>query len=149
MSLKKFAMRRPGLAVAIAAATLMAFTSAHASKVVRDAQTGQLRAPNATELAAEQAAASGKGAVSRAAAPRGLLTGKVNPQPVTHADGTVSQELDESTLMYSTVTRNADGTLTYDCVAGHDEAEAVVKGKKGTAHTHTHKHAVKEQRYEK
>ncbi|WP_422016243.1 post-PEP-CTERM-1 domain-containing protein [Roseateles sp.] len=147
MSLKKFASRRPGLAVAIAAAALMAATSAHASKVVKDAQTGQLRAPNAEEIAAEQAAAAAKSAMSRTVAqPRGLLTGKVNPQPVTHANGMVSMELDESTLQYSTVTRNADGTLSFDCVTGKDAADAVVKG---TKKAHAHVHAAKEQTYEK
>ena len=147
MSLKKFASRRPGLAVAIATAALMAATSAHASKVVRDAQTGQLRAPTAQELAAEQTATSSKGAASRTAAPRGLLTGKTNLQEVRHADGTVSLELDESTLQYSTVTRNADGTLSFACVTGHEAAEAVVNGKTKKAHAHVH--AAKEQRYEK
>lgn len=146
MSLKKFASRRPGLAVAIAAAALMAATSAHASKVVKDAQTGQLRAPNAEEIAAEQAAA--KSAMSRTVAqPRGLLTGKVSPAAIVKADGTIFQEMDESTLMYSTVTRNADGSLSFDCVEGKESADAIVAGKKKAPHVHNH--AAKEKSYEK
>jgi hypothetical protein len=148
MSLKKFASRRPGLAVAIAAVTLMAATSAHASKVVKDAQTGQLRAPTADEIVAEQAAAAAKSAVSRTTAqPRGLLTGKVSPAAIVKADGTIFQEMDESTLMYSTVTRNADGTLSFDCVQGKDDADAIVAGKKKASHTHTH--SAKEKSYDK
>lgn len=148
MSLNQSASRRPGLAVAIAVAALLGAASAHASKVVKDPETGALRAPTAAELAAEQSRA--KTTLSRAQAqPRGLLTGKVAPQAITHADGTVEQELDESTLQFSTVTRNPDGTLSFACVTGQDAADAVVKGKRKAKAAHQHTHAAKEVSYEK
>ena len=66
---------------------------------------------------------------ARQKAPVGMLTGRVNPQPIVHADGTVEQELDESTMMYSVVRRNADGTLSTYCVHGPDQAHEVLHGK--------------------
>jgi len=141
---KQLASRRFGLAATVATAALLATASAHASKVVKDPVTGQLRAPTADEIRAEQASAAKS--ASRAAQPRGLLTGKVNPPAIVRADGTQFQELDESSLQYSTVTRNADGTLNFECVTGEDAANAVIHGKKKAE---GHSHAAKEQRYEK
>ena len=55
-----------------------------------------------------------------------MITGKLNPQPITHPDGTVEQELDASTLSYTVVKRNEDGTLSMVCVTGKDaEAKAI------------------------
>lgn len=138
---------RAGLAVAIATAGLMAAVPAHAIKVVKDPVTGALRAPTSEETTAQaRAAATLSKTQTRATQPRGLLTGKVSPAAIVHADGTVEQELDESSLQYSTVTRNADGTLNFACVTGSEAADAIVKGKaKAAAHTHT----AKEQSYEK
>lgn len=146
MSLKSTSRRAGfGLAGALAAAMLMAASPAHAIKVVKDPATGQLRAPTADEVRAEQATQGLKNAKT-AAQPRGLLTGKVNPAPIVKADGTIFQEMDESTVVYSTVTRNADGTLDFDCVQGKETADAIVNGKKKAA---PHTHSAKEKSYEK
>ena len=51
-----------------------------------------------------------------------MASGTLNPQALTHADGTVEQELDESTLSYSVARRNADGTVEMVCVHGKDAA---------------------------
>lgn len=114
-----------GQAAAAALLALALMTSAQAQRVVRDSATGQLRAPTAEETKALEAATRAR----KHAPPVGLLSGKVNPAPVLHRDGTVEQELDESTLMYAVARRNPDGTLSTYCVPGQEEADRVLKGK--------------------
>lgn len=135
---------RASLVVALATAGLMAAVPAHAINVIKDPVTGALRAPTGAELAQSRAAAAStltKGQAARTAQPRGLLTGKVNPEAIVRADGTIFQELDESTLQYSTVTRNPDGSLNFECVTGKEAADAVVKGKKTSRIAKEHVHA--------
>ena len=57
----------------------------------------------------------------------GMLTGKLNPQPVVHADGTVSQELDAGSMMYTVARRNADGSIEMVCVNGSEAAQKALK----------------------
>lgn len=57
----------------------------------------------------------------------GMITGKLNPQPVKLAGGGVAQELDASTMMYSVARVNADGTVEMVCVNGSDAAEKALK----------------------
>lgn len=114
------------LAAACAVAALLAASAASAATVARDPVTGELRAPTAAEAQALSQPATGRGAV-KAAAPRGLLTGRINPQPVQHADGSVEHEMDESTLSFSVATRNADGSISQQCVTGADAATAALK----------------------
>ena len=80
--------------------------------VVRDAETGELRAPTATENQALQAQAAQPSA--RPAQPA-LTTG---------ADGRLSVKLDSSHLVYSVVKRGADGKLDQQCVDGDHAAHA-------------------------
>ncbi|MBT9492822.1 MAG: hypothetical protein IV107_10850 [Paucibacter sp.] len=126
------------LAAAFAVAALLATSAASAATVARDPVTGELRAPTAAEAQALSQPASGRGAV-KAAPARGMLTGRINPQPVHHANGSVEQELDDSTLSFSVATRNADGSISQACVSGADAAEAAMKtpaktSKKGHSH---------------
>ena len=110
--------------LALAAALALTFTiTAHAQRVTRDTATGELRAPTADEIKAMDGQ-------SRESRPVGLLSGKPNPQQIRHADGTIQQELDTSTLMYSVAKRNADGSISQYCVTGSEAAERLVKGKK-------------------
>ena len=83
-----------------------------------------MRAPNAEEAKALNAAR-GKAARSSLAA--------ASPEPRTLANGAVSMELDESTLVYSVVRRNADGTLSRFDVQGKDAAEKAAKAPKNFA----------------
>lgn len=136
------------MAAAVATVGLMAASAASAATVAKDSATGELRAPTAQEAQALSQGTAGKSAL-KAAAPRGLRTGTINPQPVKHADGTVEQELDESSLSYSVATRNADGSIELHCVTGAEAADALLKGKKTAAksskaaavkgHSHDHK----------
>jgi len=134
MSTRNSEFWRQGLATAalalIGAVTLHAHAQAATEaglRVVRDPASGQLRAPTAAESAALETAASQNRASSGTRGRIGLLTGRVNPQPVVHADGTVQQELDESTMSYSVARRNADGTMSIVCLPGKDNAERLVK----------------------
>ena len=84
--------------------------------VVRDAQTGQLRAPTAAE--------------SRALAPKttSAMTAPARPSMVTHASGARQVRLGERGLVYSVVTRDGDGKLSDECVRGEEAAEHAVHG---------------------
>lgn len=129
------AARRYGLAAALAASVVMspaasAGEAAPGMRVVKDPVSGQLRAPTAEEAATLDNAGAGR---AQRRAPRGLVTGKLNPAAVKHADGTVEQELDESSLSYTVMTRNADGSTSMVCVTGTAAADAALKGQKSTA----------------
>jgi len=82
--------------------------------VVRDAQTGQLRAPTAAE--------------SRALAPRAStsLAAPAQPNMVTHPGGARQVRLGERGLVYSVVKRDGDGKLSDQCVHGSEAADQAV-----------------------
>jgi hypothetical protein len=130
------AQGRIGLAAALALAAMIGSPAAQAQvaqQVAKDPATGQIVAPTAAQSRSLTA--------TRAVAPRGLITGKISPQPIQHANGTVEQELDESSLQYTVVVRNADGKLETDCVTGQEAADAIIQSKKVTK-------AAKERNYE-
>ena len=79
--------------------------------VVRDADTGRLRAPTPTEMQALQR----RGPGTLAAQPR--------PTMITGSDGRRHVQLGERGLVYSVVTRAPSGTLDQHCVNGADAAE--------------------------
>jgi hypothetical protein len=83
--------------------------------VVRDAQTGQLRAPTAAE--------------ARALAPAPGMAAAMRAEPpalVAHPGGSKQVKLGERGLVYSVVTRGADGKLHDQCVQGAAAAEKAV-----------------------
>lgn len=89
---------------------------------VRDAVTGQLRAPTAEEAAALQA----KAQASKSTRARALST-TATPVGRTNAYGATSFRPAPENISYSVVTRNADGSLSTSCVQGQDKAEAMVR----------------------
>ena len=95
-------------------------------RAARDAKTGQVRAPTAEESTTLDAAAA-KLRAAKGNARVGMASGKLDPQSMTHADGAVELELDESTLSYSVARRNADGTVEMVCVQGKDAASKAMK----------------------
>jgi hypothetical protein len=99
--------------------------SAHAQRVVRDAVTGQMRPLTATE--AKQLEDLDRAMRSRV--PRGLLTGKPNPQPVRMPDGSDFLESTDADLNYSVVVRNPSGRLVHTCVNNPELAERMARGK--------------------
>ena len=97
--------------------------------VVRDAQTGQLRAPTAAE--------------ARALAPPSSASMRVQSQQpalVTHPGGSRQVRLGERGLVYSVVTRGADGKLAEQCVHGEAAADKAVKAPASTQHSKEHHH---------
>ena len=88
--------------------------------VVRDAQTGKLRAATPDEIKALRAAAP----------PNAALTGKAQAQPqanmVTRPNGTRGVHVGDSHKVFEVVTRGADGKLSSQCVQGeHAATEAL------------------------
>lgn len=121
---------RAGALAALCTATLMALPPSHAAGqegmvVVRDAQTGELRAPTA----AESSALTAKSQQRQAAQTRVESVGPGGGRKVV---------LGKSALVYNVVTRGADGKLTEQCVNGEDAAHAAI----------AHPTAAKEHRHE-
>ncbi len=101
---------------ALTAATMLA-PPVHAQSgmvVVRDAQTGELRAPTA----AEASALLGTSGAQRKAPTQHVET--IGP------GGSHKVQLGRSALVYSLVTKNADGTLAEQCVNGEHAAHAAL-----------------------
>jgi hypothetical protein len=121
-------LQKVGIATILAIATLAApLAGAQGMRVSRDPVTGQIRIPTAEENKALddlQAAAAAKAAASGQSAPAA-----VTPVAVTHSDGSVEQKLDEQSMVYSVMVRNADGTMSMQCVTGQDTANGIVFGK--------------------
>lgn len=117
---------RPALAaLALAAATPLAAQAGPQATVVRDAETGQLRAPNAEEAKALNAS---RDSALRGSAARTSMAAQTEPR--TLANGAVAMELDESTTVYSVARRNADGTISRFDVQGKDVADKAAKAPK-------------------
>lgn len=121
-------------AAVVAALCLMAVMSMQARAagqdgmvVVRDPQTGKMRAPTPAELQALRAnapAGAGLAATPRASA------------PVTRSDGARGVRLGDQTMVYDVVTRGPDGKLSSQCVEGANAAErALVDPAQPTATT--------------
>ncbi len=89
--------------------------------VVRDAETGLLRAPTAEEAAA-LTATSKAGATTRTGA-----KGAATFQTKLHASGAVGVRLNDDTASYSVVVKRADGTLVAACLESRSEAEQAVQ----------------------
>jgi hypothetical protein len=97
--------------------------------VVRDAQTGQLRAPTAAESRALSPAPSASAA----------MTAPARPTVVTHPGGSKQVKLGERSLVYSVVTRDADGKLHDQCVQGAAAADKALHAS-APKHNEEHRH---------
>lgn len=111
------------LAIALGLCLGMVAT-AHAQRVVRDVNTGQFRPLTAAE--AKQLDDIERAMRNRV--PRGLLTGKPNPQPVRMPDGSDFLENTDADLNYSVVVRTPDGRLVRQCVSNPEMAERIGRG---------------------
>lgn len=139
MSKNTFAL---GQVVAVAALTLSgsAFAAGQEGmQVVRDATTGQLRAPNAAEHQALQAQAALLKSKSRsfaAPAAASLVAGTKARR------GTTAYTVPEESIVYSVVTRNADGTLDQQCITGADAAAHAIQNQAAVSLNKEHKNEV-------
>ncbi len=91
----------------------------------KDAATGQLVGPSA-EQAAELAAAAVPAAASVQSAGRQSATARV--APLTTSRGGVGRKLDDSTVSYAVVHKDADGKLVETCVPGEEVASHLAHG---------------------
>ena len=119
----------PEKSIIAAALFAMAATAAQAQAqeamtVVRDAETGKLRAPTAAETRAIMG-------TSRAQS----QTPQERPRSVLRPDGTRALELGERGLVYSVATRGADGKLAKKCVKGDHAVDALEHHQEG-GHDH-------------
>jgi hypothetical protein len=98
--------------------------------VVRDPQTGKMRAPTPEELRA-----------LRAKTPAGAsLTAPPREQKaLSRRDGARGVRLGEKTLVYDVVTRGEDGKLHSQCVQGDDDASAALQHPANAEHKE-HRH---------
>ena len=112
-------IRKMLLATALAATLPGATALAEGMRVVRDAQTGQLRAPNSEELRAMIAAEKAERAGRRA---RGEESGMPEETLVReHASGMKSAQLGEDQLVQVLANRDADGELVVSHANPADE----------------------------
>jgi hypothetical protein len=141
MSVGKLSIHPHGsIGLLLLAAGLAASVPAQAADaglvVARDPVTGQLRAPTAEEARAlEQApkTESLKSSVAPAAAPVARRA----------ANGAVGFHVGEAFMTYSVMRRNADGTMSMQCVTGAQAADKLTKAPQaatGTSHKE-HDHA--------
>lgn len=101
-------------AVAAAAGLPAAAWADEGAVVVRDAETGALRAPTAAEAAA-----------LRAKSPDALRrTAPAEVQVRQLPNGGIKATVPESLMQYTVVQRRADGTLERQCVQGEEQAKA-------------------------
>jgi Flp pilus assembly protein CpaB len=99
--------------------------------VVRDAQTGKMRAPTPEELKALRAKAPPSSA-SVTGAPQA-------PQQLSRRDGARGVRLGEKSLVYDVVTRGEDGKLSSQCVQGEAAAREALEHPANAEHKeHNH-----------
>lgn len=84
-----------------------------------DPATGQLRQPTSEDIVNENAQTQKAPMAGRAVAPRQF----------TPASGGIGAVLDESTMQYSVVHKNKDGSISQTCVTGAKQADELVSPK--------------------
>ena len=96
-----------------------AYGGADSMVVVKDAVSGELRAPTADEAAALTAA--------KAVNAKGAARGALALLPKRHSSGAVGVRVNDDMASYSVMTKRADGTLAEICVQSKSEAEQAVQ----------------------
>jgi hypothetical protein len=98
--------------------------------VVKDPQTGKMRAPTPEELRALRA---------KAPPPASLTGAPRQPKSLTRRDGARGVRLGEKTLVYDVVTRGEDGKLSSHCVQGEAAATEALQHPANAEHKeHSH-----------
>lgn len=118
-----------GAQSAFAQETMEAAPQAESLTVVKDPQTGRLRAPTAEEVAALKAKASATSRTMRQTAP--AVTRIVHPK------GYVGFQMTDESMSMAVAVRKPDGSIERQCFDSHGAgAEVVAKG-----HVHTNQAA--------
>lgn len=110
-------------AIAVSSAAFAGEPPQSGMLVVRDPQTGQLRAPTDAEFRAM----TGFAAALQAGQP------SAPPKTIVRADGTVQRSMGPEGMSYSVVSRGKDGKLSIDCISGEQAAKEAA-GKKEHSH---------------
>jgi hypothetical protein len=115
------------LAMAVTLAAPLAAHAAEGLREVRDPVTGEMRGPNAAEVAAFARAE------AQLRQQKGLAAA-VQPQTeIVHPDGAVELKLGDDTMLYSVVRANEDGSLAMACLPAKEAKAFVSKSAKGSA----------------
>lgn len=99
--------------------------------VVRDAQTGKMRAPTPQELRELRARAPASAAAVAGTPPQ-------QQKALTGRHGAHGVRLGEKTLVYDVVTRGEDGKLSSQCVQGEDAAQQALHTDHAQQEEHRH-----------
>jgi len=114
--------RRTGAVIlALSTAWAVAAQAQNASMVVRDADSGQLRAAMPQE--AQALSSSGPAAGSLSAGRRGVVTGSLTPQQWVLSNGAVVAETTEDMMSSMVAVRSPDGKLVILCSPNETAAE--------------------------
>lgn len=116
------------LALALTLAAPLAAHAAEGLRVVRDPVTGELRGPNAAEIAAFEKAEAQLRSKGKQPAPS---------VDIRHPDGTIETTLDPDTVMYSVVREGKNGVLVTACLPAKQANEFVLSAKKTSSMKHT------------
>ena len=110
------------LAALSALATLPASAQAQAQRIAIDPETGQLRAPEADELAPARANPAARAATPNSAARAAAADERAKPASGTRF-GAKGFRVDPSRMSFTVVRRDADGSLATQCVNGESAAQ--------------------------
>ena len=134
MSFRVSAMSTAPLAAAVLALTALTAAPAFAApeagmRVARDSKSSPVRAPTAEEAKVLDAATA-KMRAAKGNQRVGMASGTLDPQQLTHPDGSVELELDETSMVHSVARRNADGSIEMVCVHGSEAAHKAMTAPK-------------------
>jgi hypothetical protein len=111
--------KKPGKPAATAAKQNPPQAPAQGVRVFIDPATGKIREPEPEEI--QQLTPAAPAAARRSTAPSGAaLHGR---------GGAVGMRLDDSQMVYSVATKNADGTISFECVTGAANASQKLTNK--------------------
>ena len=110
------------LAMTLCAVAPLAAHAADALRIVRDPITGEMRGPNAAEVAAFEKAEAQLRAKNGTAAPKPRTE-------IRYPDGTVETKLNDDDVLYSVVRANEDGTLSQQCLPAKQAKAYVLSAK--------------------
>jgi hypothetical protein len=115
-----------------------AWSQSQAQRIAIDPETGRARAPELDEIPAGRVAAGVARAAAATSAARAATPAEERAKPVAGTQfGAKGFRVDPSRMSFSVVRRNADGSITTQCVAGEFAAEhALHAAVVGGAHDH-------------
>jgi hypothetical protein len=120
---KTISVSAGALALAFTLLAPLSASAGEAMRIVRDPVTGEMRGPTAAE-----AAAFAKAEAQLRLGSSGSKAVVKTPVEIRYPDGTVETKLDEDSMMFSVVSANEDGTLSFDCLPAQ-EAKQFMKDK--------------------